>query len=712
MNQHGLTEGFYRLTQKERLERVGQICDLTEEELNILSGRKPLAPEIAENLIENVVGYFPIPLGVATNFTIDGRDLLIPMAVEETSIIAAASATAKWVRNEGSINTYTKGNLIIGQVQFPFVKNVAHARKELHKNRDLLIALANTCLPGLVARGGGVRDIAIREIPRPDSDGTMLVLHLLCDPCDAMGANLINQVCEALKPRVESLTGEKVGLCILSNLVDGKLAAAEVVVRNVDPVIGKGIEEATLFAQADPYRAATHNKGVLNGIDPILIATGNDWRAIEAGAHAYAARKGQYQPLTHWKMEGSDLIGRIELPMAVGIVGGVTQVHPTARVALKMMKIERSEDLARICAAAGLIQNLGALKALATVGIVKGHMQLHAANLAIAAGAEIHEVARLEEPLRLWVSLTYLICRVLDTVEDAPWPLNSNLKNVQFESFLRFLKSSGTPADISSWTTAFPAGITTGERLLLADSQMIFADLHSLPSEVREAICETAERMQLGMNYFSEMKLHSLVEVNQYCYFVAGIVGELLTRLVALNYKDYKLNEEVFSGSLHFGLFLQKVNLLKDQATDEKEGRFLVPNRRLVWNSALRNAWHAFEYLKSIPKSARGYRVFCAWSFFLGLYSLPFIKEAEETHSLGKVPRELMWPLLKTIEDKVLENDALTVIFEEALAECQLSDDGLGRPQDSDSLQGGSDWFIEMANAPVAHSSLSHLRLI
>lgn len=406
MDQHALTEGFYRLTQKERLDRVRQICDLTEEDLNILSGKKPLAPEIAENLIENVVGYFPIPLGVATNFTIDGRDVLIPMAVEETSIIAAASATAKWVRKEGSIHTYTKGNLIIGQVQLPSVKNVAHARKELHKNRDLLIALANTCLPGLVARGGGVRDIAIREIPRPSYDGvadnppgTMLVLHLLCDPCDAMGANLINQVCEALKPRVETLTGEKVGLCILSNLVDGKLAAAEVVIRNVDPVIGKGIEEATLFAKADPYRAATHNKGVLNGIDPILIATGNDWRAIEAGAHAFAARSGQYQPLTSWRMEGSDLFGRIELPMAVGIVGGVTRVHPTARVALKMMKIERAEDLGRICAAVGLIQNLGALKALATVGIVRGHMQLHAANLAIAAGAEVHEVARVRDQL-------------------------------------------------------------------------------------------------------------------------------------------------------------------------------------------------------------------------------------------------------------------------------------------------------------------------
>jgi hydroxymethylglutaryl-CoA reductase len=244
-----------------------------------------------------------------------------------------------------------------------------------------------------------VRDLGIREIQRPDGSGTMVVLHIYCDPCDAMGANLINQVCEALKPRIEDLTGERVGLCILSNLVDGKLACAEVVIRNVDPRVGRGIEEATLFAKADPYRAATHNKGVLNGIDPILIATGNDWRAVEAGVHAYASRSGKYQPITEWKMEGVDLVGRIEIPMAVGTVGGVTRLHPTARVALKMLKVAHAEDLARICVSVGLVQNLGALKALATEGIVKGHMQLHAANLAIAAGAEVHEVARVRDRL-------------------------------------------------------------------------------------------------------------------------------------------------------------------------------------------------------------------------------------------------------------------------------------------------------------------------
>jgi hydroxymethylglutaryl-CoA reductase len=394
-----LTEGLHRLTREERLKRVKEFCDLSQEDLDVLSGKLQLPTSIAEHLIENVVGYFPIPMGVATHFNIDGRDLLIPMAVEETSIIAAASATAKWVGKEGNIRTYAKGNLIIGQVQLPQVKDPKAARSILHRERDPLMALANASIPGLVNRGGGVRDLVVRELARPTGDGTMLVLHILCDPCDVMGANLINQVCEALKPRVEELTGEKVGLCILSNLVDTKLVAAEAIVRNIDPVVGKGIAEASIFARADAYRATTHNKGVLNGIDPILIATGNDWRAVEAGIHAYAARTGKYQPVTEWYLEGSDLVGKIEIPLAVGIYGGVTRIHPTAKVALKMLIVNRAEDLARICAAVGLVQNLGALKALATVGIVKGHMQLHAANLAIAAGAEVHEIAPVREGL-------------------------------------------------------------------------------------------------------------------------------------------------------------------------------------------------------------------------------------------------------------------------------------------------------------------------
>ncbi|MBI3534666.1 MAG: hydroxymethylglutaryl-CoA reductase, degradative [Deltaproteobacteria bacterium] len=400
-----LVDGFHRISRDERLKRIQEFCHLSEEEIKTLTCETPLSVEIAEHLIENVIGYFPIPLGIATCFNIDGKDILIPMAVEETSIIAAASTTAKWIRKEGSIRTYCKGRLIIGQIQLPNVRNVPLTRKILHENRDILIAIANNCVPRLVDRGGGIRDIALREVARPTQDGVMMVIHILCDPCDAMGANLINQVCEALKPKIEELTSERVGLCILSNLVDTKLAVAEVAIHNIDLTMGKGIEEATLFAMADPYRAATHNKGVLNGIDAVLVATGNDWRAVEAGVHAYAARTGQYKPITQWKVEGTDLIGQIEVPLAVGTVGGVTRIHPTAKIALKILGVKKAEDLARVCAAVGLVQNLGALKALATVGIVKGHMLLHASNLAIAAGAEIHEIAevrkRLAEVLRV-----------------------------------------------------------------------------------------------------------------------------------------------------------------------------------------------------------------------------------------------------------------------------------------------------------------------
>jgi hydroxymethylglutaryl-CoA reductase len=380
-----------QMTMSQRLNFLAEKCDLTESELNLLRG-KGMSTEIAENLIENSIGYFPIPMGLATHFHIDGRDVLVPMAVEETSIIAACSAAAKWIRNEGEITTATQGNLIIGQIQLPQVKSVAETTARLTARKAELIEAANAMLPGLVARGGGVRELAFRDVPRADGAGNMLVIHVLCDPCDAMGANLINQVCEGLKSKVQDITEEHVGLCILSNLVDSKLATAQVRLRNIDAELGQGIVEAMQFAESDPYRATTHNKGVLNGIDPILIATGNDWRAVEAGVHAYASRSGRYQPVTSWKMEGNDLIGRIELPMALGTVGGVTRIHPFARISLKILKIEHADELARICAAVGLVQNLAALKALSTVGIVRGHMELHAANLALAAGSTTDEI--------------------------------------------------------------------------------------------------------------------------------------------------------------------------------------------------------------------------------------------------------------------------------------------------------------------------------
>lgn len=395
-----LGQGFHRISREERIKRLRAACQLTDEEAGLLLGREAIPPSLAEHFVENVLGFFPVPFGVATHFVIDGQPRLIPMVVEETSIIAAASATAKWIRTSGGeISTEAVGRHIIGQIQIPSITNVARFRDAFGQHREELVALANRCVPSLTARGGGISDVSVRVVPRKDDSGEMAVLHLLCDPCDAMGANLINQVCEALKPEVERLTHEKVGLCILSNLVDTKKVRAQVVLRDLDPQVAQGIAEASLFAESDPYRACTHNKGVLNGIDPILIATGNDWRAVEAGIHAYASRSGTYSPITRWTAEGSSLTGVFEAPLAVGVVGGVTRTHPMARICLKIMGVSKGEELARVCAGVGLVQNLGALRALSTVGIVRGHMQLHAANLAIAAGAHGPEIGEVRDQL-------------------------------------------------------------------------------------------------------------------------------------------------------------------------------------------------------------------------------------------------------------------------------------------------------------------------
>jgi hydroxymethylglutaryl-CoA reductase len=399
-NLEQLFSGFSKLSREERLERLKTMSHLSDEDLEVLDGTLPFRLDLAEHFIENLIGYFPVPLGLAAYFRIDGRDVPIPMAIEETSVVAACSATAKWIRNHdgGEIVTSTSGRLIIGQIQFPRVDSSDGVLRVIRDKEEELISIANSVVPGLVARGGGVKSLQVRRLPREDG-GEMLVLHVHMDPCDAMGANLINQVCEALKPFLAAWTGEKIGLCILSNLVDTFLTRAEVRIPGIDPEIGRGIEEASIFAETDPYRATTHNKGVMNGIDPVLIATGNDWRAVEAGLHAYCSRSGKYQPVTKWRMEGKTLVGRFEAPLVVGTVGGVTKLHPTAQVCLRILGVKHSHELSRIIAAVGLVQNLGALRALSTVGIVKGHMSLHATNLAIAAGAQPSEMAVLREKL-------------------------------------------------------------------------------------------------------------------------------------------------------------------------------------------------------------------------------------------------------------------------------------------------------------------------
>lgn len=398
-NSVNLLEGFSKLTREERYDRLIRAGFLSPEDVSYLTQEDPVDPELADHFIENAIGYFHLPMGVAINFKINGIERLIPMCVEETSIVAAASKTARWIRENGEITTRTLGREIIGQIQLAHVKNPFEAVQAVLDQKENLLNIANSVAAGMVKRGGGVKDIQARVIERPD-EGHMVVFHILMDPCDAMGANIINQVCEALKGPIQELSKEPVTMCILSNLVDTKLTEATVRIRNIDPVVGKGIEEASLFAQLDPYRAATNNKGVMNGIDPILIATGNDWRAVEAGMHAYASISGQYKSLTVWKMIGNDLVGTLRAPVVVGTVGGVTNLHPTAKMAVRLLKVKNANELSQVVAAVGLVQNLGAVKALSTVGIVQGHMKLHAANLAIAVGAQGDEILQVQEELQ------------------------------------------------------------------------------------------------------------------------------------------------------------------------------------------------------------------------------------------------------------------------------------------------------------------------
>lgn len=400
-----LFKGFSKLNYSERLQALKKAGVLNSDEISYLANGGLQSIELGEKFIENVLGYFQIPMGVATNFNIDGKDYVIPMAVEETSIVAAASKTAKWVREHGSITTEVIGAEIIGQIQFAKVKNPEDFRQQVLQQKNYLIELANREVAfGLVSRGGGVKDITIRLIDREDGQ-FMGVVHILMNPCDAMGANIINQVCEFLKQPLEQFTSEKVTMCILSNLVDTKLTKAVVRLQNIDPELALKIEEASRFAELDPYRAATNNKGVLNGIDPILIATGNDWRAVEAGIHAFAAREGRYKSITKWRAAGTELVGEFIAPLVVGTVGGVTALHPTAKLGLKILGVQSAAELSRIMAAVGLVQNLGALRALTTVGIIEGHMKLHIKNLSLGAGATENEmpfvVKKLEEILAL-----------------------------------------------------------------------------------------------------------------------------------------------------------------------------------------------------------------------------------------------------------------------------------------------------------------------
>lgn len=399
--------GFYKRTLAERADTVAAWADLTPDERAILTGERGLSGQQGDLMIENVVGTYALPLAVATNFLVNGREYLIPMVIEEPSVLAAVSAAAKLFRAGGGFTASSDAPIMIGQIQVLDLADPDAAAEQIMAEEARLLALADEVGGSIVRRGGGARGVQTRVL-RDTPIGTMLIVHLLMDTRDAMGANAVNTAVEHLAPAVEAITGGRVNLRILSNLTDqrkaraeGMIPASELAAGELSGVeVGRAIIEAWAFAHADPYRAATHNKGIMNGIDPLIIATGNDWRAVEAGAHAYAARDGQYRSLTRWwQDEAGDLHGALELPLAVGVVGGATRVHPTAQVALRILGVTRAGELAELCAAVGLAQNLAAIRALATDGIQRGHMRMHAKQLAVAAGASPeqvpHVVARL-----------------------------------------------------------------------------------------------------------------------------------------------------------------------------------------------------------------------------------------------------------------------------------------------------------------------------
>ncbi len=399
--------GFYKRTLAERAALVARWAALSPDEQAILEGRAGLDAAQADHMIENVVGVFGLPLGIATNFQVNGQDYLIPMVIEEPSVVAAVSNAARLFRAGGGFTASSDDPIMIGQIQVLEVANLEAATTAVLNDKARLLVIADEVGGSIVKRGGGARDLEVRLFPETPV-GPMLVVHLLYDCRDAMGANAVNTATEHLAPHIEALTGGRVNLRILSNLTDRRKARAEGVIPAVElatdtlpgEAVVKAIVEAGAFAEVDPYRAATHNKGIMNGIDPVIIATGNDWRAIEAGAHAYAARSGTYTSLTRWRQNADgSLHGSIELPLSVGIVGGATRVHPAAQVALKILGIESAQQLAEIIAAVGLAQNLAAIRALATEGIQRGHMSLHAKQLAVAAGAEGDLIPRIVQTM-------------------------------------------------------------------------------------------------------------------------------------------------------------------------------------------------------------------------------------------------------------------------------------------------------------------------
>ena len=481
---------FYRMSPAERVRAVHELGVLTDADLEKLrTGEATLDISAADKMIENVIGVLGMPIGLALNFLINGRDYIVPLVVEEPSIVAALSAAAKVARNAGGYRATSTPPVLIGQIQVIEVPDMPRAMNAVLERRQELLDLANSFHPRLVARGGGAVDVEVRNYPMTSMDGEMLIVHLLVDTRDAMGANIVNGMCEGVASLVESITEGKVFLRILSNLTDRALARAEVTLPPSE-LAGKGysgervrdgIIIASDFACVDPYRAATHNKGIMNGVDAVALATGNDWRAIEAGAHAYAARIGRYSSLSQWWQDAQgNLRGRIELPMKVGIVGGPLESNPGVAMNLRILGVKSSRELAEVMAAVGLAQNFAALRALATEGIQTGHMTLHARSVVKAAGT----------PADLFDEV---LERLLRDGEIKVWKAQEIIERLKHE------RSSSPSAEQAAAADA-ELGVGYGKAILLGEHAVVYgrhAIAVPLPLTTRAVVADAGKGVEL-----------------------------------------------------------------------------------------------------------------------------------------------------------------------------------------------------------------------
>jgi degradative hydroxymethylglutaryl-CoA reductase len=779
--------GFYRLDIAARRARAAEAAGLPADGLSALATGNGLSDDHADHMVENALGTMGLPLGLCVNMLLDGRDQLIPMAVEEPSVVAGCSYAAKLLRAGGGVSSKLTPPHMVGQIQVLDVADAHAAEADLYAAKATLLASANATNPKLVAVGGGAIDLEVRHLPPMDANdpvGPMLVVHLVVDVRDAMGANAINTMAEALAPQIAEITKGRVGLRILSNLSDRRLVTVEGKVPlamlegkggTSGLALAKGIEEASVFAERDPYRASTHNKGVMNGIDAALIALGQDWRAIEAGAHAFAARSGRYTALSTWRVEGDALVGRMTIPMAVGTVGGVVAVHPTVKANRALVGVAGAGELAALVAACGLAQNLAALRALAAEGIQRGHMRLHARNVAIEAGAtgeEIQLVAdaiadqnavaleparaaltalrstasadsapppsgvatstasridsypppslgegaavaskadrafcddvlpgvsrtfalsiqALVPELREAICVAYLLCRVVDTVEDDR-RMAPEVRGELFDAF--DLALANAFAGDGSLGTAFEdkaraagLGVNDREKHLCYGAGAVFRTFSALPDVQRRAIEPRVAEMSKGMREYSEradrengLRLRDVEDLEKYCYYVAGTVGELLTDLFRISFPvDARAQRELEARSISFGLGLQLVNILKDVAEDSLRGDCFLPVKeagqhgieldnllaaserpkglallRALSARARHHLERAEEYTLLWPAaSAAEVRLFCAVPLALALATLREVELGDDALMPNRAPTVSRALVMKVFED-------------------------------------------------------------